>query len=190
GISFDDVPSGTIINDYYNQKGVTFTGFLKSDNKYKSTYVFALKTDILPEIENIITASETIKYLNAYYLIVANFLSPVRLVSVEAYPKKIYSTSWAWMKAFSFRIDEYSNSLKPLYTVQTTNSTGQNELLEIISNDYNIHSVVFMGKGLRHVYFDKFSFDIKDISQPVPEPSTSALMAGSLFLFYFKRRKK
>ncbi len=189
-INFDEIKSGSKINSYYSTDGIIFQGFHKSGDIYTSSDVYAMSSTINSDETNLITASKKTLFLNAYYIVAANFDLPVKSVSIKAYPSKPYSTSWAWMKAFDFKITNYSTKLKPLYTVQTESTSGKEETLTITSDEYNIRSVVFMGKARRHVYFDDLSFETMDKSNPVPEPATATLIISTIFFYPFIRKKQ
>jgi len=187
-INLDDLSSGTLINKKYRSKGVEFLSFYKENGSYIKSDTYVLSRSFDNETHNVITASPDIDYLNSHYIVVANFLRPIKYFSIYAYPSKAYTESWAWIKAFKAPIYDFNKLPGILKKIDATNTEGLEETLKLSRSSYDVFSVAFMGKGLRYVYFDNLSFDIK----PVPEPSTIVLMtfsAISLLPFLRKRNQ-
>ena len=185
-INLDDLSSGTVINKKYRSNGVEFLSFYKDNGSYIKSDTYVFSHSFGNETHNVITASPDIDYLNSHYIVVANFLRPIKYFSVYAHPSKVYTKSWAWIKAFKVPVYDFNNLPDLLEKIDAKNTEGLKETLELSRDKYDAFSVAFMGKGQRHVYFNNISFDIK----PVPEPSTAVLMTfSSISLIPFLRKR-
>ena len=89
-VDFDGIVSRSVIDTAYRDLGVEFVSFHKVSGTYNKSSVFSLEKSLEgTTLNNIITASPSIDYLNAYYLVVANFIRPVKYVSAMACPEKL-----------------------------------------------------------------------------------------------------
>ena len=184
-INLDDLSSGTVINKKYRSNGVEFLSFYKDYGSHIKSDTYVVSHSFDNETHNVIATLPDIDYLNSHYIVVANFLRPIKYFSISAHPSKAYTKSWAWIKVFDSPTNKYSDLSNPLEIIETTGNNSSAEMLSFSRTDYDIYSVAFMGKGRRHVYFYNLSFDIK----PVPEPSTAVLMTfSSISLLPFLRK--
>jgi hypothetical protein len=201
-ITFDDVASGTVINNFYAATGVTFAcsdgSFAGICNSFNSdgTNVYALASSVNNSPGNVVStfpmgfAGER---ENLTGTIQATFVAPVSSVSIDAY-------AFQGLEGFGQPGVGYVSAFNGATLLGTTTTAGYGTWQTLSLSFASITHVQFsstVGGFPSYAIFDNLTFSTTTDPgpgptdpAPVPEPASSTLMAMGLLGMIASRYKR